>query len=73
MNENKKSAVSTNPKNIRVKKLSGEEAFFRTLDWAKYYVDYKTGLVEHADLDEHKVLAYAMHLNDITEEGKYPI
>ena len=57
----------------RVNKLSGEEDFFRTLDWAKHYVDYRTGLIEHTDLDEDKVFSYVMHLNDITEEGKYPI
>jgi len=57
----------------RIKKLSGEQAFFRTLEWAKYYVDYKTGLIEYDDLDEGKVLAYAMHLNDITDNGEIPL
>jgi hypothetical protein len=73
MNKSKKSVISTNPKNIRVKKLSGEQSFLRTLDWAKHYVDYKTGTIEYEDVSEQTILAYANYLNTITEEGKYPI
>lgn len=61
------------PKRTRVKKLSGEQSFFRALDWTKHYVDYKTGLIEHDDLDERVILQYAEYLNHITEQGEYPI
>jgi hypothetical protein len=69
----RRSPPKSNTKTTRVKKLSGEQAFFRTLDWAKHYLDYKTGLIEHGDLDEQKVLAYAMHLSEITKDGDIPL
>ena len=61
------------PKKTQVNKLSGEASFFRALDWTKHYVDYKTGLIEHDDIDEMVILQYAEYLNHITERGKYQL
>jgi len=73
MTEQHKPSKTTKTKTLRVKKLSGEQSFFRTLDWAKHYVDYKTGVIEHDELDEQMVLAYALHLNEITDNGTIPL
>jgi hypothetical protein len=73
MNKSKKSVISMNPIPFPVKKLSGEQSFFHALNWTEYYVDYKTGLIEHEDVNPEIIFAYANYLNDITEEVKYPI
>jgi len=72
MSEQRKPTKS-NTKTIRVKKLSGEQSFFHALNWTEYYVDYKTGLIEHEDVNPEIIFAYANYLNDITDNGKYPI
>lgn len=58
------------PKRTRTKKLSGEDRFFRALDWTKHYVDYKTGLIE---ADEQTIINFAEYLNEITERGKHTL
>lgn len=73
MSKSKKSALSTQTKGTCVKKLSGEQQFFHALNWTEYYVDYKTGLIEHEEVNPEIIFAYANYLNKITEEGKYPI